>query len=324
MTTLFVATTGGHLDQLHDLARQIPVEGPALWVTHENEQSRQLLTGREVEFVPYIGVRDVAGVLGCLPTVRRLHRRYGITRAVSTGSAIAVGYLPYLAARGVECHYVEGAARTSGPSLTGRVLTWVPRIRRYTQYPALADRRWTFSGSVLDAYAPVEHGPGGRGPLRVVVTVGTAAEFPFTRLVQRLVPILAAGGELERRTGRSVSVLWQTGCTPTDGLPITVRPYLGAHDMTAALATADIVVSHAGSGSALSTLDAGRHPVLAARRHRSGEAGDDHQSELATELAQRGLATYRDASEITVHDLLHALHRRVHRSAVSTTFALCR
>ncbi|MDQ3276000.1 MAG: glycosyltransferase family 28, partial [Actinomycetota bacterium] len=154
MTTLFVATTGGHLTQLAGLASRVEA-GRAVWVTHANEQSRSLLADRDVEYVPYVGVRNLVDVLRCVPTAHRLWRRRGITRVISTGSGIALGYLPYLAARGVECHYVESAARVRGPSLTGRVLRWVPGVHVYTQYPAWAGGRWRYGGSEFDAYEPV-------------------------------------------------------------------------------------------------------------------------------------------------------------------------
>jgi len=35
MTTLFVATTGGHLTQLLSLAARIPPDRESFWVTHE-------------------------------------------------------------------------------------------------------------------------------------------------------------------------------------------------------------------------------------------------------------------------------------------------
>ena len=138
MTTALIATTGGHLTQIVGLAERIPPDPELVWVTHENEQSTSLLAGRDVEYVPYVGVRDVPGVLRCVLRAHVMYRRRQPTRAVSTGSGIALGYLPYLAARGVECHYIESAARVEGPSLTGRILRWVPGIRTYTQY-----RRWS-------------------------------------------------------------------------------------------------------------------------------------------------------------------------------------
>ncbi|HEX2297736.1 MAG TPA: glycosyltransferase family 28, partial [Pseudonocardiaceae bacterium] len=122
MTTLFLATIGGHLTQLTELAKRVPSDGASVWVTNANEQSTSMLAGQDVQFVRYVGVRSVAGVLRCVPAARRLMNSRKLTRAVSTGSAIALGYLPYLAARGVECHYIESATRVRGPSLTGRIL----------------------------------------------------------------------------------------------------------------------------------------------------------------------------------------------------------
>ncbi|MBP2366353.1 glycosyltransferase [Pseudonocardia parietis] len=325
MTTLFLATTGGHLEQLDDLAARIPETGRRLWVTHANEQSRSLLADREVEFVPYVRVRNAPDVLRCVPTAHRIWRRYGVTRAVSTGSGIALGYLPYLASRGVECHYVESVARVAGPSLTGRILSHVPMIHRYTQHTQWCDPRWRFAGSVFDSYRAVtpSHADRPTGPvLRVVVSVGTAAEFPFTRLVRALVPILSPGGELARHTGRTVQVLWQTGCTPVDDPAIASVPFLPALELATALRSAHLVITHAGAGSVLGALAAGRHPILAVRRSRDGEAGDDHQTQLAAELAQRGVATVLEPEEITAAQLMATLDRGVHRPGIPPAFEL--
>lgn len=322
MTTLFVATTGGHLAQLHGLAERIPADTDALWVTHANEQSTSLLADRDVEYVPYVGVRDVPGVLRSVLHAHRLFRRRRFTRAVSTGSGIALGYLPYLAARGVECHYIESAARVGGPSLTGRILRWAPRVRTYTQYRHRSGGPWRYGGNGFDAYeaVPAQRVPG--DPVRVVVTVGTAAEFPFRRLVAALSALLAPGGPLEKALERRVEVLWQTGCTPVADLPIASVPFLPAADLARALAAADVVVSHAGTGSALANLAAGRFAVMASREAGFGEAGDDHQRELAEELSARGLALHRAADAITTDDLVATLSWEVRRAAAVPRFEL--
>jgi UDP-N-acetylglucosamine transferase subunit ALG13 len=261
-------------------------------------------------------------VVRCIPTAHRLWRRHGVTRVVSTGSGIALGYLPYLAARGVDCHYIESAARVAAPSVTGTLLQRVPRVRRYTQYPHWAGPRWSFTGSVFDSYR-ADTAPRPRADvLRVVVTVGTAAEFPFRRLISHLVPLLGPGGPVAAATGLPVEVLWQTGCTPTDGLPITAVPFLPATELGTALAAADIVVSHAGTGSALATLAAGRFPVLVTRSAALGEAGDDHQGELADELVRRGLAMRRDPETLTAEDLLASMGTVVGSSVRPPAFEL--
>jgi len=322
VTTALIATTGGHLTQLVGLAERIQPGADTVWVTHANEQSTSLLADSDVEYVPYIGVRDMRGVLRSVRHARSLYRRRRPVRAVSTGSGIALGYLPYLAARGVECHYIESAARVTGPSLTGRVLRWVPGVRTYTQYRHWSGTRWLYGGSGFDAYepVPVERPLGDR--LRVVVTVGTAAEFPFRRLVVALAALLGPGGGLEEAAGVPVEVLWQTGCTPVDDLPIQATPFLPAADLIAALAAADIVVSHAGTGSALANLAAGRLAVMVSRSAAYGEAGDDHQHQLAEELSRRGLAVHRACDAITAQDLLGTRHTAVRRLTAVPRFAL--
>lgn len=322
MTTLFLATTGGHLEQLYALSARVPADDDSLWVTHENDQSRALLSGRDVEFVPYVRVGNLRDVAGSVPIAHRLLRERSLTRVISTGSGIALGYLPYLAARGVTCHYIESAARVSGPSRTGNVLQYVPGIRRYTQYAAWAGTRWAHRGSLFDSYVP---GGARREPgdvIRVVVTLGTSTEFPFSRLVEPLVPLLAADGDLATKTGLPVEVLWQTGGTPTGNLPIDAVPFLPGDQLAAAITHADLVVSHAGVGSALTALSAGLRPLLISRSAALGEAGDDHQGQLADELQRRRLAFHRSPSEIGVEDLLDALTSGVEPSAAPPAFEL--
>jgi UDP-N-acetylglucosamine transferase subunit ALG13 len=156
----------------------------------------------------------------------------------------------------------------------------------------------------------------------VVVTLGTAEEFPFRRLVEQLAPLLAPGGGLERAGRLPVDVLWQTGCTPAGDLPGTAVPYLPADELAAAVADADLVVSHAGVGSALTALAAGRRPVLVPRSAAVDGFADDHQRQVAAELARRGLAVHRDASELAVDDLLTALSSGVRRIGDPPPFEL--
>lgn len=321
MTTVFLATIGGHLTQLTELSKRVAPDGPPVWVTNSNEQSRSMLAGQDVQFVPYVGVRSLRGVLRCVPDAHRLMAGRKVTRAVSTGSAIALGYLPYLAARGVECHYIESATRVRGPSLTGKILQWVPGIRTYTQYPHWASKRWRYGGSVFDGYETVVRTPRPAGTIRVVVTVGAATEYPFHRLVEHLIPLLAPGGELHRISGVQPTVLWQTADTTKD-LPMQPVTQLPEAELAAALTEADIVVSHAGTGSALAALNSGRYPLLAPRDPRHGEAPDNHQLQLAAELSRRGLARYREVESITVEDLLATMPVTIRRTAVPPPFRL--
>ena len=86
MTTLLVASTGGHLKELHHLYKRLSgVDGPFRWVTFDTPQSRSLLDGEIVDFAPFVGGRDPVNVLRNLSDARRILASYDVDTVVSTG-----------------------------------------------------------------------------------------------------------------------------------------------------------------------------------------------------------------------------------------------
>ena len=61
--------------------------------------------------------------------------------------------------------------------------------------------------------------------------------------------------------------------------------------MVESVTRARVVVTHAGVGSVLVALGAGKRPVVVPRRGRFGEAVDDHQVDFARRFEQAGLVT---------------------------------
>ena len=314
MTTLFVASNGGHLAQLSKLADRIGgLGGDRLWVSFDCEQARTLLAGEETVFVPYIKERDAAGVCRVMAHARRLlAERPDIDAVVSTGSAIALSFLPYAALRGIEAHYIESAARVGRPSLTGRVMQTVPGVRLYRQYPHAARGRWRYGGSVFDGFQGLPAGSGSGTVRRAVVTVGS--DRGFRRLLDAAAAVLPA----------DVEVLWQTGPTPTEGMSIDARPFMPAADLDEAMRTADVVIAHAGCGSALSALMAGKYPILVPRDPQHGEVVDTHQIEIARWLSECDLALHRQPDELSAADLETAAARAVARRPEVPPFKLWR
>jgi|tagenome__1003787_1003787.scaffolds.fasta_scaffold20940136_2 UDP-N-acetylglucosamine--N-acetylmuramyl-(pentapeptide) pyrophosphoryl-undecaprenol N-acetylglucosamine transferase len=323
MPTLLVATVGGHLVELADIARRLPDNGDDIrvWVTQDHMQSRSLLAHEpNVVYVPDVQPRDVAGIARNLPYAHRLMRRWNFNRVISTGSATALAYLPYLALRGAQTHYIDSATRIDGDSETAKVLKRLPRMHMYTQWPHLADDSRHYGGAVFDGFTG-ETREGTQRIERVVVTLGTMAT-PFRSLLDALIPILGPGGELERRVGAPIEVLWQTGKTPAEGLPIDAQPMIPGADLEAAIGHADVVVGHAGVGSSLTSLIAGKYPVLVPRRASAGEIVDDHQLLFAEELERRDIALRQTPDAISVDDLLLAATRRVTRAGAPEPFRL--
>jgi UDP-N-acetylglucosamine--N-acetylmuramyl-(pentapeptide) pyrophosphoryl-undecaprenol N-acetylglucosamine transferase len=300
VTTLLVASGGGHLSELVRLRPRIPLEDPPTWVTWRTEQAELLLDGERVVYVREVAPRGYLSVVRNLPRAWRVLGGEGVDRVISTGSGIALSFLPIGKLRGVRAHYIESAARVHGPSLTGRILSTVPGTRLYTQHRGWASRRWRFAGSVYDGYEP-RGDLSVDGPLKVAVSVGTLP-FGFRRLIERLVAILPADAEV---------TCWQTGATSLEGLPVPGTPLVSLGELRRAFREANVVVLHAGVGTILEALDAGRRPIIAPRRREFGEHVDDHQLEIGRELAGRGLAVTRDPDDLALDDLLAAAGGRV-------------
>jgi UDP-N-acetylglucosamine--N-acetylmuramyl-(pentapeptide) pyrophosphoryl-undecaprenol N-acetylglucosamine transferase len=299
LTTLLVASTGGHLKQLHRLhGRLAGTDGPFRWATFDTPQSRSLLQGDAVDFVHFVGGRDPGNVLRNVPLAARILRDNEIDTIVSTGSAMALPFFALGRAKGLHCHYVESAARSTGPSKTARMISHIPGVYLYTQYPAWADRKWLYRGSVFDSFAPANH-RAAEGPTRlrkVVVSLGTFKNYGFERLVRRLLAILPSEAD----------VLWQTGDTDARALGVIGHHAIPERELTQAIREADVLVAHAGVGTALAALEVGKCPVLVPRRLLHGEHVDDHQTQIATELGNRGLAVSAEADELTLDHLLAA------------------
>jgi UDP-N-acetylglucosamine--N-acetylmuramyl-(pentapeptide) pyrophosphoryl-undecaprenol N-acetylglucosamine transferase len=299
MKALLVATAGGHLAELYRLEPRLRgISEHRTWVTFDTPQSRSLLEGRDVVFVRHTYPRDVTGVVRNLSTARKLVNRKDVSAVISNGSAIALSFLPLARARGIACHYIESGSRVDGHSVTGRMLARVPGIKLYTQYPEHDNGRWRYAGSILDAFEPA--------PLRsvdvrrIVVTLGTTP-YGFRRLVERVLEIVPDG----------VEVSWQIGPTDVTGLPVEARRLVPVPELEADIAGADAVIAHAGFATAVTALELGHVPVLVPRRPSREENVDDHQGEIARELATRDLAVGREVDELTWNDVLAAAGKGV-------------
>jgi UDP-N-acetylglucosamine--N-acetylmuramyl-(pentapeptide) pyrophosphoryl-undecaprenol N-acetylglucosamine transferase len=304
MTTLLVAATGGHLAQLHQLRPRLVAAGtPVVWATFDSPQSRSLLADEVVEHVPYTAPRDYRNVAANIPRAMRILRDHHVDAVISTGSGIALSFLPVARLMGKHTHYIESAARSDGPSTTGRILRFVPGIRLSAQYDAWARPPWGRSVSVFDDFSSTR-GEGASPVRSLVVTLGTIEGYGFRRLLERLLQVAPEG----------VDILWQTGVTDVTGLPVSARSSMPQHELHAAMARADVVIAHAGIGSALGALNAGRRPILVPRRSSHGEHVDDHQLQIASELHGRDLAICREVNDLNWEDVQEAARWTVRRA----------
>ncbi|KAJ3148036.1 N-acetylglucosaminyldiphosphodolichol N-acetylglucosaminyltransferase catalytic subunit alg13 [Geranomyces michiganensis] len=122
----------------------------------------------------------------------------------------------------------------------------------------------------------------------VFVTVGTTR---FDALVNEVctVELLAT-----LRSKGYTSVTLQHGNSPLpvlpSGMPIPVTAYAFKPDLTPDISTAALVISHAGAGLILESLDAGKPLIVVVNR----ALMDDHQTELAVALAEKEVLVWTD------------------------------
>jgi UDP-N-acetylglucosamine--N-acetylmuramyl-(pentapeptide) pyrophosphoryl-undecaprenol N-acetylglucosamine transferase len=300
---LLVASAGGHLAELVLLSEVMDLPGERTWITFDTPQSRSLLSGREVHYAPFAGTRDLVGTARAALWARAFLRANHFDVAVSTGASIALAVLPLAARAGADCYYVESATRTEGPSVTARLLTPFRAINFRTQHEQWASGRWIFQPSVFDGFRAFEVPPAS-APRRIVVSLGMQ-DFGFRRLLERLVQVVPA----------DTDVLWQVGSTDASGLDLSFHRTLPASQLTSAMAESDVVITHAGIGSAISALNAGKRPVFVPRRKQFREHVDDHQVLIATELARRGLVFNVEAEALEWADIVRAASWRVAQDA---------
>jgi UDP-N-acetylglucosamine transferase subunit ALG13 len=289
---MLVATSGGHLTQLHLLRKRIAPSADVVWVTDRTAQSASLLAGELVVSLPNRAPRAYVGILRDFLTLVRVFRENDIEHVYSTGAQMALSAMLAAKVSGVPFSYIESGTRVRELSATGRVMDRVPGITRYVQYPFAANDRWRFAISVFEGFEVVPVDPPDRVP-RVVVSVGGNAHYGFERLIRHLHSVLP----------RHWSVLWQVGPSDVSDLGIDTVVSLPAAQLREEIANADIVISHAGTGSILTALSLGKRPVVVPRRAAHGEHVDGHQDDLAAYVADAGLATVLEADAVTLDDL---------------------
>ena len=307
--TLLVAGAGGHLEELCLLRpRLVGISDQVTWVTADTPQSRCLLGDEDRIFIPKAMPHDVGATVATTRRALSVLKRGRFDQVVSTGSLPAVPFLTVARAKGMSCHFIESAARVNGPSLSARILERVPGVHRYGQYD-WGRHNWDYRGSVFDGFVPSTRPEG--AVRRIVVTVGVNG-YGFPRLLDAVLRAAPAGAE----------ILWQTGSTDVSNVDIAAVSTMTTEDLFRAMRRADVVIAHAGVGSAIMAMQAGKCPVLVPRERAHREHIDDHQQEISSTLARAGLAMTCDPPGLDTDILAEAARRQTVRNEHASPFVL--
>src|SRR5699024_3189010 len=155
-----------------------------VWVTAPTPQTKALLANETVEWVPYVGSRQLWQAMKSVPRVIQILHTHRPRRVVSTGAALALPHMLAARLRGIPVTYVESATRLTGPSLTGRVLENVPGVDLNHQAESWVkgSSKWRRYGSVFDSYSTVAS-KNTNASRSMLVTVGSE-RFDFGRAIE--------------------------------------------------------------------------------------------------------------------------------------------
>jgi len=135
------------------------------------------------------------------------------------------------------------------------------------------------------------------------VSVGNATQ-PFKRLLE-------AVGQIALHLPQPVFVQYGAGsmlaCPGCAGIP-----YLDMAAFEQRVQDTELLILHAGAGSVIHAVRAGKIPVIVPRRADLGELVDDHQLEFADELAKTGkVMVAHDAATMRVAVALALAHQNL-------------
>lgn len=279
-----VASLGGHLELLRAVAPELADVRPT-WVTSEGVAAQGLRdAGQRVLTLPRLDRGSAAPRSLLAGVVLALRERPRLV--VTSGAGLAVPFCLVARALGSRLVHVETMARVSSGSTTGRVLSRVADAV-LVQWDEMAE---VLPGAEVCRPVLLEGALAGARPQRRVgqgtfVTVGSHDQ-PFPRLLHAVRAAVRDGvlpGPVVVQRGVAAEV---------DGLPSV--DFLSRDEFEAAMARADVVVTHVGAGAVTSAVRAGLRPVVFARRQSLGEHVDDHQLQLAAKFDELGLAVLVD------------------------------
>jgi UDP-N-acetylglucosamine--N-acetylmuramyl-(pentapeptide) pyrophosphoryl-undecaprenol N-acetylglucosamine transferase len=301
-------SAGGHIRELTALLERLGV-GPqhaVIGSSRGNQLQELAAAGWTTVEIPLVEPRSPVALLRALWPATRVLRRLRPSVVLTTGSAVALAFAPFARISRTKFIFVESLTRVDRPSQTGRLIELIPGLTLRTQSHTWTRRRgpisriWTRSSTALDLYRR-EAAPE-REPLHIFVAVGIMTRrYSFDRLFERVRAIAPPGSLIRVQAGE--------GDTPLDGT--THLGQLSPDELRREIEGADVVVIHAGVGLTLDCLDAGKCPVVVARREAFHEHVDDHQVEFADRLRESGLAVVETIETLCWTSLVDAASSRI-------------
>jgi UDP-N-acetylglucosamine transferase subunit ALG13 len=302
------ASGGGHLRQLIDL-QPFWAEHDVQFVTEPTPLADDLARRHPVHLVPHFAFgqlrgRPARGIRNGWRNQRAARRAIRMIRPqliISTGAGSVFFAVVAAKLAGARFILIESFARFETPSLFGRL------TQRFADAVIVQSARlgalWP-GAEVFDPLVLLGESEREKQDLGLV-TVGTV--MPFDRLVDGVGALSADGG----RPARILAQVGQGGAAPAG---IDAREQIPFEEMLAILDDANVVFCHGGTGSLITALRAGCRIIAMPRQQALGEHYDDHQREIVSAFAARGLIEVAEGPEELQAALTRAIRGKPRRA----------
>jgi len=285
---------GGHVRQLLDL-EPVWSKHDYFFITEETALGASLGSQHRTYFVPHVAVgqarlgaplRMIAGAIRSIFVSGRTIWKERPDVLISTGAGAVFFALVWARLLGAKIVAIESFARFDRPSIFSRVAApWAHEliIQSKALSPYYPNAKIFDPLKILDTPRP---------PKKRLLFATVGATLPFDRLVGAVTELKASGAIVE-------DVIIQTGLGGhAPALPgVEVVETLPFDRIQEILREADIVVCHGGTGSLITALREGCRVVAIPRLMELGEHYDNHQAEITSAFAARGLIAVANAPE---------------------------
>lgn len=285
MRICLAGSGGGHVRQLLDI-KPIWSEHDHFFITEDTALGRSIESMARTYYVPHVALGQARlghplrmlrlALVGLWMSFRLIAKeRPDVIITTGAGSV----FFPILFGRlfGTRIVLIDSFARFNHPSAFARIVAPLAHCRI-----AQSDR---LRGALrkVKIFDPLKIVPQPRVSKEAMMFVTVGATLPFDRMV-------AMVANAKRSGLISETIVAQVGAKGLQREEIeTTHESLSFADMHKMLSRADIVVCHGGTGSLITALQNGCRVIVVPRQFELGEHYDDHQSEIATAFAERGL-----------------------------------
>lgn len=304
------ASGGGHVRQLLDL-EDAWSRYNHFFLTEDTALARSVAKDHRTFFVSHVALGQARlgaplrmcwrGIVNFFESARIILRERPDV-VVTTGAGAVFWALLWARLLGAKIIVIETFARFDRLSAFGRIAAPFAHYK-VVQSSALAPQ---MAGAAVFDPLRVLNVPRPRKKPLMFVTVG--ATLSFDRMIKTVAQLKAEGRIPEE-------VVMQTGVGGFVPDGIETHETLSFESMQRYLHDAEIVVCHGGTGSLITALREGCRVIVMPRLFEKGEHYDNHQSEITSAFAARGLVAAANSAE----ELTAALQAVRARDAVTAT-----